>query len=210
MFLDILFIAVLLIAVWIGARRGFVRSIIGFLSLLLSIILATFFYQQFLDLVKNTPFLNQLQVQMTIAISQSVTPMLTENLETLPGFILRFIPQATISGGVQTVSDWLAQSLTQVLLYLVFILLLHIVLRICANLLLALTHLPVIRQCNKLLGAGFGAVTGILCCYLLAAIVFILSMNPAYSWVTQELSRSVICQYFYENNLMINLILGIH
>ncbi len=210
MILDILFIIVLLIAVWIGARRGFVRSIIGFLSLLLSILIATFFYQQFLDLVQNVPFLNQIRWQIMAAISQSVAPMLTENLETLPDFILRFIPQETITGGVQTVSDWMAQSLTQVLLYLIFILLLHIVLRVCANLLLALTHLPVIRQCNKLLGAGFGAVTGILCCYLLAALVFILSMNPAYSWISQELSRSVVCQYFYENNLMINLILGIH
>ena len=143
-----------------------------------------------------------------MAIAQMITPMLSDNLDNLPSFIVRFLPQETIMSGVQSVSEWIAQSLTQVLLFLVFTLLLHIVIRILARILLALTNLPVIRQCNRLLGGGFGAVTGILLCYLLAAVVFIISMNPAYTWLSEELSRSVVCSYFYANNLIINLVLG--
>lgn len=208
MILDAIFIAVLLITVWIGVKRGFIRSIIGFITLLLSIVLATVFYQRFLDFVQTVPFLKQLQEQITLAIAQMAAPMLADNLDSFPPFIMRFLPQEMIMSGVQNASDWIAQSLTQVLLFLIFTVLLHIVIRLCAMLLLALTHLPVIRQCNRLLGGGFGAVTGILLCYLLAAVIFIISMNPAYTWLSDELSRSIICSYFYTNNLIINLVLG--
>ncbi|MCI9626098.1 MAG: CvpA family protein [Clostridia bacterium] len=208
MILDAIFIAVLVCAVWIGVKRGFIRSIIGFITLLLSIVLAMFFYQRFLDFVQTVPFLRQLQEQISLTIAQTAAPMLADNLDTLPPFIMRFIPQEMVMSGVQNVCDWIAQSLTQVLLFLIFTILLHIVIRLCAMLLLALTHLPVIRQCNRLLGGGFGAVTGILLCYLLAAVIFIISMNPAYSWLSDELSRSIICSYFYTNNLIVNLVLG--
>lgn len=208
MILDAIFIAVLLITIWIGVKRGFIRSIIGFITLLLSIVLATVFYQRFLDFVQTVPFLRQLQEQLTLSISQMAAPMLADNLDSLPPFIMRFLPQEMIMSGVQSASDWIAQSLTQVVLFLIFTILLHIVIRLCAMILLALTHLPVIRQCNRILGGGFGAVTGILLCYLLAAVIFIISMNPAYTWLSDELSRSIICSYFYTNNLIINLVLG--
>lgn len=209
MILDVIFAAVLLIAVWIGVKRGFIRSVIGFISLLLSIVVASCFYQRFLDIMQTVPLLRQIQEQLTAAIAQAVVPMLSDNTEQLPSFILRFLPQEAILNGVTDISAWIAGSLTQVLLFLAFTVLLHIVIRLLAQILLALTHLPVIRQCNRLLGGGFGAVTGILLCYLLAAVIAVISMNPAYTWLSDELSRSVVCNYFYTHNLIINLVLGI-
>lgn len=205
MILDVIFAAVLFIAVWIGIKRGFIRSVIGFISLLLSIVVASCFYQHFLGFMQTVPLLRQIQEQLTTAI----VPMLSDNTEQLPSFILRFLPQEAIMNGVTDISAWIAASLTQVLLFLIFTVLLHIVIRLLAQVLLALTHLPVIRQCNRLLGGGFGAVTGILLCYLLAAVIAVISMNPAYTWLSDELSRSVVCNYFYTHNLIINLVLGL-
>ena len=67
-----------------------------------------------------------------------------------------------------------------------------------------------LKQFNGLLGAAVGAVNGIIVCYIFGALILFLLLNSGNEQILNELNSSVIGEYFYKNNLLLNMLIGLN
>lgn len=219
MILDIIFIAVLLICLWFGLKRGFVRTFVGFAGLILSVLATYLLYRPYMNFIHTNEWIAPRLSAFKDTIIQHLSPTVATHMENivsgeesaLPAFISKNLINAqTQAQGVDAVTNAIAEITVNVLAVLAFLLLIKLVLWVVTRLLFVACRVPGIKQVNSLMGAGFGLINGVILCYLLAAVLFLFSVDSQYSWIHNQLETAKVASYFYTNNLILNLIVGLN
>ena len=68
-------------------------------------------------------------------------------------------------------------------------------------------HLPVIKQVNRVLGGCIGLINGVLICYVVATLMFVVMANVDVKWLSDNIKESNIAKYFFDTNIIIKAIL---
>lgn len=71
------------------------------------------------------------------------------------------------------------------------------------------TTLPVLKQFDRLLGAGFGAIRGILILFVVFALVPIFMTLAPVDFLSEYLDQSLFAPLFYDHNIFTGLVKGI-
>lgn len=198
MIYDILLCAVLVLAFFIGTRRGLLKTAWGLVSLVAAIILASIFHPTAVKFFKQTPLADN--------IAGYVSEKLTFDTETvdfqdsLPHDIL---PETELNPGElgKQAADTLSQTVTNSAIGLICGILLFIAIRILLSVVYHILNVifkfPVIKQTNKLLGGIIQTVLALAAVYAVLAVTAISG--------TDILNGSYLCKLIYENNLLISL-----
>ncbi|HPU67230.1 MAG TPA: CvpA family protein [Clostridiales bacterium] len=214
--LDFIFIAVVVLTVFFAAKKGFVLSLIEFVSGLLAIFISyavapavagsiynSYFKEKVIGiLTEKFPALASGK-PLTISISDitNILPkslsFLAENVGLESGRIE--LPNASKYISIEQLEQNLAAPIMKVALTVIAFAILSIVLiialRIAARLLNKLVKVTPLRSLNTLLGAVFGAVKGILQTGILAAVLSLLGSLTTPSALSGLVENSKICEF---------------
>lgn len=213
--LDLIFIILFALFIFIGIRRGFVRSAVHFLGSVIAAALSSALGGAAANWVYNTLFRDALIERVGRSIESigvgSTSAALDNLMETLPDFIVRALESSGITadtlegalvGKTGEVAELVADSLApvfisflKVLAVVVLFLLFMMIVRSVADLVGGVFRLPGFRQFNSILGGLFGFLLALVAVWVILAAVQV--FTPMLATETQlqleaELSRSVI------------------
>ncbi len=209
--IDLILIAVFGVTVFIGYRKGFLRTVLGFGRLLATILLTYTFGKPFSAWIDNR-FVRP-------RIYESVKEKLTELADSAEGNVTAFLDNfpvryrlfadtasADTSGGVDglveqyapAISTKISQLLATVIGYILLFILLYLIISLVVHLTGKLADLPIIRGIDRFLGAAVGVINGVLLTCLIATILY------GIMYLTDKVGlyeRSVVFKFLYELRL---------
>ena len=224
--LDIIVFAILAVCVVIGWKKGFVITVFNFFSLLITLFLTNMLYPTVSVFLRGTGLFAVMKTSVADALqldafAENMTRAAQAeaiNALALPEFIKTEMlannnPQAhaalAVSGFEDYISGFLAGLALNALAMLAVFAVVFLLMKLIALALNILTRLPVIHSLNKLLGVAVGAVQGVVLVWVaLAVLVGIFAASTAFP-VGELLPVSVLAKWFYENNLVMRLIVQV-
>lgn len=155
--LDIILIAIVAVFAVVGTKRGFIKTVSGYVSHLIAFILTLAFYKRFTGVVKRLPFLDNM-----------ITDVPMPDFSGADGFmgkIKMIIDHIISSDDVDAVSkavmnNLIADVIATVISFAVLLIGFLLVLKLLFLLLNLIAQAPVIKQANGVLGLVFGVLIG--------------------------------------------------
>lgn len=204
MIIDIAVLLIFLICIILGAKKGFVHSIIGFFSYIISIVICMYLYTPFKNFLYSNPYFYGIITDFQNSISESINRYAFQEEGVLPAIFT-----TTVNSITGTVSQGLSEVTVSAIIAVIFMILIIISVKLLGRMLKIAVKLPVLKQCNSLLGAAIGGINGIIVCYIAAAVIMFFIVREDTSALAQQLNTSVIGAYFFKNNILINLLVGL-
>ncbi|WP_329382222.1 CvpA family protein [Anaerofustis sp. HA2171] len=216
--IDILIVGIILVCMIWGTFRGLVKSIFSIITIICSFIIAKLFSGTLSTwLINNTRIEDTIHTFLRVnnvipeSVSNSVEQGSTNvadwfaglNLGDIPSSIIHFFENlwnsgsnAVSSGGNMAV-DALTASIVSFISFVGILILAYVVLSLIVEILNLATKLPVIRTFNKLGGALFGIVKGLIINLILISIIFVVAIFLKDSSLNVALRDSMFASYFY-------------
>lgn len=205
--LDIVVVALVLLFIFLGYKRGLVKVVISLIAFIIAIIITLILYKPVSKaIIDNT----ELDENISDAIYTNIG---IKNMEQEQDFI-KYLDKYTeenlgesgdlvIGNSVNEISQKIIELCSMICIYLIARVAL-IALSLISGF---ITNLPIIRQFNELGGAIYGVLQGIFIVYTILAIVFIIVSTSANTQVISAIESSHLCNFMYSNNLILKVIL---
>ncbi len=202
--LDIIVIAVFLICIFLGAKKGFAKTVLGFCSYILACILGVVFFDSFKVAIYSFAPVSAWLENISESISGYIENYVSGYQGSIPAFFNSYIDSVT-----GKVASNIGEVAVEALVAVLFIISLIIVIKLVAFFIGAIVKLPVLKQFNSILGGAVGALNGVIVCYIVGAILVFSLISSGNAWINELINSSVLGGYFFKNNLILNLLLGI-
>ncbi len=208
---DILILLILIIATYFGYKKGFLRTLTGIISIVLSFVLALNFSPQVETFVKSTPIYENIYEN----IEKNVTPT-SENEDeyntsklNMPQQMIKDIKESAENAKNEAVST-LTQKICDTAVKIVSIILIFLAVRILIMLLLSvfgiIKKMPFIGWFDRMLGALFGFVRGFLVVYLLLVVVTAFAAFNVENPLVKSINHSEFAKVMYNNNVFLDFV----
>lgn len=189
----ILLLTLILCAFW-GFKSGFLKMGFGVVSFVVAILLGRVLYTPIAEFLKNTPIYTGI---LSAVQRQTVTP------QEGSGSLLTDLFQK--SG--EAVSEFLANSLAELVLHVVAFLLVVVAVKLLmfliAKLLRLFASLPGIGLINRIAGLVFGVIEGMIIVTILLAGVSVISPLRENPVIHQEIEKSIVVREWYLSNPLV-------
>lgn len=219
LFYDLIIVGILLVFIFLGAHRGLVLSLCGMVAILVALGGAAFGAKTLAPKVSAAleprfaaAIEEQLNEEITSSLENGRTDFEENTLTGLLGFLssmglyqeLADTVQQAVESGMTTVAAAaaakaaaaLAEALAYPLLFFLFFLLIMLVWTAASHLLDLAFHFPVLSSINRLGGAAFGLVKGVLIVFLLVWALRSFAMLP----LPEELAQTKLLNFFVNTN----------
>lgn len=204
---DILLLALFVLFIILGYKRGFIKTVSGLVALVVAVLLASSLSGPIANAVYTDTVHPAVLTALEEEISTEVLPSeekLDAAIENLPGWVSALMAVGDVDDGAAildkvnteemgataaaTITDVvitpivlpLMQMLCSVLLFLVA----YIVVSLLLGLLDLVAKLPILKQLNKILGLIAGVATGALWVIFAARILYLLAWMGIGEWLT--------------------------
>ena len=153
MIFDLILIAIVAVCVCFGYKRGFIKTLRSLCSFVLSILVAIFLHGTVTALIDNS------------LVGAIIREWITKHIDLSKIDVSKFGVLSNIaSDSTESIADTVAANMTTAIISVLAILITIVASKLLINLLFKalnlFSKLPVIKQCNKLLGASIGAFNG--------------------------------------------------
>lgn len=226
--LDIILISIVGISAIVGLIRGFIKTVFGFASMLVAIILTVILTPQVSHyIIENTSFdemisekaieLLNIKDNVTINMDDVLAKDVIRDLP-LPENIVSSLQDniasptvdvLNISNVVDYIGNSIAQMAVNALVFIVLFIVISIILNAIVTLLDLISQLPVLDQMNKLGGFLIGTLVGVMFVWIgLIGLSFIISIQ-ATSELSELIEASILTKLFYYNNPLQHFIMNL-
>ncbi len=220
---DILIVAIIIICVFLGYKKGLVRVAVNILGFFIALLIALILYSPISNfIINNTP----IQPTLKEAISGTVATYVigTDNNEEsekqtednspkvmtdyINGFIEKEKQQVenTEKDIINNVSETVANNLIKIAVGIIVFILAKTILIFVKVLAKFISHLPIIGQFNKIGGAIYGVLQGLLIVYIVFAILSVFAPTMENSGILEAINSSTIGNRMYNDNLILKII----
>lgn len=207
-------------ALW-GYKKGFMKvalSLVSWVAVLVVVYIGT---PIMADIIKaNTPIEGIIEENFTMVINEAITSANFEDIAAaLPQEVRELLDKSGIlnnlNGGDVLPPDTaekilestgLAGSIISLLSAVVVAIVARIALLIAEFILGIAAKLPLIGPMDKLAGLGFGALKGLIWCWLILAIIGILALTGTNTELMALVHESEILTWLYDNNVIMNML----
>ena len=220
--LTIIILAVFVLCVFSGFKKGFLKTAFSLVSWVLVLILCNFATPIVTDmLVQNTEV--EVIVQTTVetkvmeAVEQAVQNSDVSELEAaLPAEL-----KDLLLGEHESINELLLDSskpidvtpvvngIIGILGFVVTVIVLRIAMVIVELALGVVAKLPLIGPADKLLGIACGGVKGLIWCWVILAVVSVLALTGVNTEFAGYIAQSELLTWLQDNNVLLNLITNI-
>ena len=222
--LGIVVLAILILCVWRGYRRGFIKEIVSFFFVFLSLSLAWAinpYINEFL--VQKTPIYNTIQETCTNFVQSQgeekaeyetdSTGNLIDGLK-LPDLLRKNLEEnnnaetyAALSVDTMTeyVSGYLARTVVNGLSYVLAYILSTIMIRLIAYVLNLIAGLPVLKTANKLTGGAVGFLKGIVFIWIAFLVLTILCSTEIGKTALELIEKDTLLSILYQYDPLVRI-----
>jgi len=229
---NIFFLLIIIITILEGIHRGFLHSALNLGSYFLSIITAyllspivsaafranrtifnfLLYYTEGAEKIVNFENSRLLVDQMT---SSQINTIISTSSATEPFSTLirqNVEAKAFVSSGMKTIGEYFNMTIVCVVLNILSFAIIYLIARIVYIFILNAVdytvQFPELRQYDRLSGALFGGLRGILVCFLIVIAVPAIMLFIPVDKVIDYFTSSSIGMFFYNNNFLLHLISG--
>lgn len=210
MALDIVLIALLLIAFTVGYKKGFVKSVWKIAALVITIALVMMLKTPAVNYLSGTSLAETIntKVSETVSLPQGGGVNIAESLN-LPKFLQSEVnDQISSDPNTQiSINDTVNSSLTSLFITIITCIGLFIIIRLILTavfmIVSGITELPIIKGVNKLVGGLLAAVNTLFIIFLALALVSMFA--PADSKLFDAINNTYLVKYFYNYNILLQL-----
>lgn len=204
-YMDLIVAAIVGLFAVFGYKRGFVRSVVGMLSLAASVLLAWLLYPVVSDLLG------------TLGVRGAVYEKVQETMATYMGgsgnmtFLPQFLREAAESGRQEIISTAATAATDIVLNIIAFIVVLiasRLIILIAQKLLIVISHMPIIGLLNRIAGMLFGAAQGVLVVLIVFTVIYATMPIKENSSISNAIENSAIAKKIYNQNPVVNIFIS--
>ena len=201
---DLIIIAVVLLFIFLGYKKGLTGSLIKLLSFIIAIVVAFVLYKPVANAVIENTVIDD-NIRTTLGVENK-----TENTEenvpsTIMDNINKEIENATDEVKANVI-DHTTITIVNIGSGIVIFLAVRVILVLISLFAKILTDLPVIKQVDKLGGLAYGAIEGIFIVYAVLAVISLTSVIWANNAVVTAIAKSSLGEMLYNNNIILNLL----
>ena len=208
--LDIVIVAIIVLSIFLGYKRGLVNVIFNVCAFLVAIVITFILYKPVTNLViQNTEFDEKIE---NIIIEKGVSDDEqdeTKEKNILNEYIEKYITETATDAkdeAIISVAGIISEKVVGICVGIVLFLAIRILLILVKVLANGLAELPFVKQFNELGGAIYGILRGFVVIYILLAILFfVVSINSTGS-IARAIDASIITKILYANNIILNLV----
>ena len=207
---DLIIVAVMLLFIFLGYKKGLTGSLIKLLSFVIAIVLAVILYKPVGNVViENTTIDDNIRTSLNETFGVKENKQEEKNEENVPSSIMNNINKE-IENATDEVKTNVIDETTKTVVYvgsaIVIFLAVKVVLLIVSLFTSQITKLPIIRQVDKIGGLAYGAIEGIVIVYAILAVISLTSVIWANNAVVMAIGKSTLGEMLYNNNIILNLL----
>lgn len=221
--MDIAVLAIMAYCIWAYARKGLIKSIIGFGSNIFSLILSKALYPSISKMVLDTPIYDNTKLAVIEKLNiGGIVSSQTQKFEAdminslgIPQFLKTGLLEnnndvvynfLNVSSIEDYIGGYIAMMLINIIVVVAVYLIIGIIFKFVFKSLNIFSRLPVIRTFNKAGGAVLGFFWGVILIWILTAIITLFLTQPQFSFLSEGLATSAIAIKFYETNIILQMI----
>ena len=224
---GIVIILILILFIWMGYRRGFIREIVSFFFVFLSLSLAWAINPYINDfLISETPVYSTIQETCTDFVQKQSSDLENEmesSSQFIDGLNLPEILRKNIEKNNNTenyaelsvntlteyVSGYLARTIVNGLSYVLAYILATIGIRIVVYILNLIAGLPILKTANKLTGGLVGFVKGLVFVWILFLILTVLCSTEIGKTSLELIEKDSLLSVIYQYDPLIQIFIKI-
>ena len=208
--IDIVVIAILVLNIIIGYKKGLINVVFNILAFFIAIIITFILYKPVSNFIINNTEIDD-KIKQTI-IENSKKENNTDNEKTESSNIIQKYVENSIKNAEEeakektielvanTISIRGVEILTGILLFIVT----RLILIVLGFITKFVANLPLIKQFNEIGGVLYGLLKGLLIIYIILTIMFfVVSINQK-GIISETIENSYITKILYDNNIIVN------
>lgn len=205
---DLIIIAVVLLFIFLGYKKGLTGSLIKLLSFIIAIVVAFVLYKPVANAVIENTVIDD-NIRTTLRATLGVEDKTENTEENVPSTIMDNINKEIENATDEVKANVIDQTTITIVNIgsgIVIFLAVRVILVLISLFAKILTDLPVIKQVDKLGGLAYGAIEGIVIVYAVLAVISLTSVIWANNAVVTAISKSSLGEMLYNNNIILNLL----
>lgn len=208
--LDIVVLAIFLLSVFLGYKRGLINVIFNLCAFILAIVVTWILYTPVTNFVVNNTQLDE--SIKSVIIEKGVVPEDTtkdKEKDEVSKYIDQYVSKtvnSTRNEVVKSTADIIAEKTVAIIVAIGLFIVVRIallLLRFVAN---GLAELPIIKQFNEAGGLVYGVIRGLFVIYLLFAICFIIMSVNNIETVANVIDSTILSKFIYNHNILLDII----
>lgn len=207
---DIIIVAIIALNVFMCYKKGLVKLAVGLIAVLVAVILSIVLYKPISNaIIKNT----DIDEKIENVIIENFSAKTNENAEVryvgIIDYLEKYVDDAvnkTQNEIVYETAGTMAVRFINILAILIIFLITRVVLLALTFISDIITSLPVLKQFNEVGGILYGIVKALLIVYVILAVAFFVVYITGNTAVSEAISGSYITKFFYEHNLILNIL----
>ena len=206
---DIILVAIIALNVFICYRKGLVKLAVGLIAVIVAIIVSVVLYKPVSNIIIENTEIDE-NIENTIIENFSAE---TDGEEDTDNGFMKYMEKyvndsinKTRNQIVLEASNVIATKLINICVFLGIFIIARIVLILLTFIADIIMSLPILKQFNKAGGIIYGLIKALLIIYVILAIIFFIIYVSGNTTLSNAISSSYITKFFYNNNLLLNLI----
>lgn len=205
---DLIIMAVVLLFIFLGYKKGLTGSLIKLLSFIIAIVVAFVLYKPVANAVIENTVIDD-NIRTTLRATLGVEDKTKNTEENVPSTIMDNINKEIENATDEVKANVIDQTTITIVNIgsgIVIFLAVRVILVLISLFAKILTDLPVIKQVDKLGGLAYGAIEGIVIVYAVLAVISLTSVIWANNAVVTAIAKSSLGEMLYNNNIILNLL----
>ena len=206
---DLIIIAIVLLFVFIGYKKGLTGSLIKLLSFVIAVALAFMLYKPVANaIIENTEIDDNIKEAITRTFNQEDNNE-KEGEKNIPLTMVENINNE-IENATNEVKTTIIEETTKTIINVASAIVIYIIVRIILLIISLfasqITKLPLIKQADEIGGIVYGAVEGIVIVYIALSIISLISVIWVDNIAVTAITKSVLGNMLYNNNIILKLL----
>lgn len=207
--IDGVIVAIFILNIFIGYKKGLINVIFNILAFFIAIIITIILYKPVSNIIIEKTDIKE-NIKTMILQNKNKEENAQEENEN-PNDIQIYIKNAigdveeeAKKTATETIAETIATKAIEILTCVVLFILTRIVLVILKFFTETLANLPLVKQLNEIGGIAYGIATGIIIVYIILTIMYIVISIKGNGEIAKAIEESYIAKFLYNNNIIIN------
>lgn len=206
---DVIIALIIISSIYLGYKRGIVNVGYKLIALLLSLFVSMVLFTPITYFVINNTDLDERIEEIIKENAMDNAKKSDENNNDINRIIQQYaknLAQGTQNSVIEVSAKPIAINIIRIgVIIVLFILtrMILVILRVCTN---VITKIPILKQCNELVGLVYGILRGLVIVYgVLSILYFVITMSGAVT-INDAIQTSYVTKFLFENNLILKLV----
>jgi len=208
--LDVIIVAIIALNVYLCYRKGLVNLAIGLIAVIVAIILSLILYKPVTNIIiEKTEFdegiENAIIEKFSVEAPEGAEVRYTGILSQLETELGNAVNQTQNEVVYETVGA-MAEKVINLIVFIVIFTAVRVIMFALTFVADAITSLPILKQLDDIGGILYGFIKALLIIYAVLAVVNLIVTFTASTAISEAISSSYVTKFFYDNNLLLNIL----